>query len=328
MELTREIGAKMGMRVIGFDSSHAGLVEARHMLDQMNGFEDITGLPLLSRRGDTGDVLFRAYQEWLANSHRVYCVIGIDGKPDAMCKLNGQHGDFGMTCYHDERANGCIIPDFPFGFEEYVLFKRKYDWILPEIGRYIEGEGMYEGRTDFVPTSMSDRLYGYEWNDGKGLDGLSEGERYVVAVCTADGSEEVLGRLSKDSSWRVRRGVAFNCSADSRILDMLSEDPDWRVRQAVCAVEDYNCGTCGRPEAMARLASDPEYEVRIAAAAGICRNALFGKRYGKMLSRVLDSPYDDDFKADVSEGMMASEYDFIGTADGAFGNFGFAAAGN
>ena len=69
-------------------------------------------------------------------------------------------------------------------------------------------------------------------------------------------SAKTLEKLSNDSDWNVRYGVAYNTNCPVEILAKLSKDSDWFVRRSV--TYNTNCPV----EILAKLSKDMDYFVQ------------------------------------------------------------------
>ena len=182
------------------------------------------------------------------------------------------------------------------------------EWIDRTCNRWTDcicGNELYRHVSD--RNSIHDEL-----KHASALAGSASVQDRLLAASSCFVDQATCEQLAEDGSRVVRMALARNREAClPHVMSRLSQDPDWRVRRAVCqnagvCIDYGGWGYCGRrfdvqwqASIIKGLANDPEYEVRLAAAEVVAHSDQYGHYYGGMVAAVLDSPYDDDFKADV-----------------------------
>ena len=289
--------------VVVFDRSAAGFRSARRAIDDALGEDYMFGNMFSEfNRAYSGDrVLFQSYIRWWDWSQRDVFLFR-DGRLARIGTMaekwfDGSSGMFNMNFF---LING--VGSFEhdrYSLEDMILSRMLRDYMSGFPPEYdtdtlmacsMGEERRQEFRRMACSADVGSRIVAAASCDIRldgGHDGGFENRRFIRA-------------LAGDPDWRVRRALAGNFWVDAGLAAPLLDDPDWRVRQALCRIDGDDYG--GRAGLFKRLARDPEYEVRILAAAEIAANMSIDE-YSMLVPDVLDSSYDDDFKADFA--MMA-----------------------
>ena len=317
-------------RLYAFEDSHAGMLAARRMADSEYGRD----WNMAWRRSWPEDeTLFEAYWDWMRQGRYTFAMSD-EGRMRWIITADAStlHGGITDGSWHRALAYAdAAIPPVRDAHEAYdriachLLGVDPADLIGGDCAGWMDREcnrwaditcGQESFRHSYPP------LYGNKAREDCIRLAMSDDWRERLAVASSDIIDyavfrDMLGMLSRDECVAVRTALARNtCQRDDRIMERLAEDPDWRVRRSVCQngrlYINYRwmCGT--RLDNFSggiirRLAHDPEYEVRLAAAEVIVNSDRGGEHHASV-SAVLDSPYDDDFKADVAVGIASGEY--------------------
>lgn len=124
---------------------------------------------------------------------------------------------------------------------------------------------------------------------------------------------DLYAALACDRHWKVRAVTAQCDRLPGHLLGALSHDPDWRVRRGCClscsAVQPWmsNDMADARWDAVTRLLADDDMEVAIAAVE-VVMHALPGPMRNAAIER-LDTVRDDDLKATAMVAVLSETHD-------------------
>ena len=329
----RPAGSKMalvacrgGYSILAPDDSHAGMLAARRALAD--------GAELDASHG-ADVVMFEDYWRWMRTGRYMFllmegdaALLFIEMKPSLADEINWSEK---WTVRHRTPHFICHL----FGSADAAPGNEWVDLDL-ELERWKDGDEGFGAWIDRACNRWTNRTCGREtylrvYGSGDHNSGaIPEYDESAVLAGSVDSVDRLLAasgyfidqrtmeRLAEDDDPVVRMALARNCRVCfPGVLDRLSSDPDWRVRKALCQNGGVYINYTGffddigrridrewQAHVMTRLADDPEYEVRLAAAEVVAHSRKDGFMRERCVRAVLDNRHDDDFKADFSLLMM------------------------
>ena len=301
-----------------FEGTHMGMKRAKQRLDWLcyrhntrpevfwQAYDPATcPFPVNSGKG----CLFGRFRIWQLAASQLFFVFDRRGRLETVADMGSGSRDGLCLVWH--KVQSSLLNGVWFGACPHEVPAGYFDDVDRLVKKYMDGDGVYNGGCGFISQEVQmDCVKNFR----RYVKSPDERDRYVAAIlsscvsadnCDIKRATEIMDGLAHDPSPRVRRGLAKNFMIPSSVVETLARDPDWRVRQTTCLFTGDAYGE--RANVMAELTRDPEYEVRISAAAAICWHAVVDSYRGAVRA-MLDSPYDDDFKADVAVGIASGEY--------------------
>lgn len=319
------VACRGGYSILAPDDSHAGMLAARRAL--ADGAEVDA-----SHGGDV--VMFEDYWRWMRTGRYMFLLMECDAallfiemRPSLADEINWsekwtvRHRTPHFICHLFSSADATCNEWVDLEVE---LERMPMDWKDggEGFGAWIDRVcNRWTNRTCGRETYL--RVYGSgdhhsgatpEYDESAALAGSVDSADRLLAASGYFIDQRTMERLAEDDDPVVRMALARNCRVCfPGVLDRLSSDPDWRVRKALCQNGGVYINYTGffndigrridrewQAHVMIRLADDPEYEVRLAAAEVVAHSRKDGFMRERCVRAVLDSRHDDDFKADFS----------------------------
>ena len=243
---------------------------------------------------------------WIGHTYRpgeigTRYYIDIDNKDYHISWYSPDNNPLGTTRMRRQPETGCnIMPSKPSRIN--MATWKKFDAAWREWCHCVlRRDDIRMDNREFIRLAVSE-------NADCRIDAAMNATHENMYVCHQEGQ-----LLMHDQDVRVRMALARNRWVGPNFMRQSSEDPDWHVRLNVCMGlasgmrplnQTANIGMDDEQTAgvVKKLANDPEYEVRLAAAELLYNNR--GDNSAELFNAVLDSPYDDDFKAVMAMARM------------------------
>ena len=316
-------------RFLGCERSHRSMLAARQAVDESWGDGGMKSESLmmvdgfLCRSCPDDRVMLMAFSRWRHMADQVILAFRWDrllriGLVNEWPMFHDNDPSSGFEWLdHGGRSNtGLFFSSYPIfqAFKGRFMDSRKVMWMFRSGPYAISGLRKARGFNGSQAVTVTDEIKTLQlmknwldWKDDEWTRDEAVREAVACLLRYEPWALKFYDALKDDPSWRVRRALILNPSLPFKMKWPFIEDPDWRVRCELVELDEPYM----KMEAGERLVNDPEYEVRIRMAARMVdpmRHAMMLSRHDSMdryLRMLEESPYDDDFKADLMMEVVA-----------------------